>query len=489
MSKISILNIIKKSILLFTIPLLLTNCIKDADEKKISITDKQQLNLKPYADQEAGSFTLTAQATWTASIVDTKTNNSPIWLGIDKLSGEPGTSVINISVRPNLTGNDRSATLSFLCEEDIISLTITQAGKKKDGSVPDPDDYKSHRAILVYMIASNLGGNLKNNINDMIATATKENVNGGRLVVFYSENKESAELFEIKEGDDGVVSRHHIKNYENMSAVSPVTMKKVIEEFVSIYPAESYGMLLSSHGTAWMPGGYSSMLRSFGEESGKVMEVNILAEGIPDNLFEFLGFDACSMASIECVYELKNKADRIIASASETLVQGFPYRTILPYLFTINKADLGKMAEGFYNFYNTGGGSFGNISITHTQELDNLKNITKEILSTAGMEGIYSLKYSELQILSNFSKSPTPLYDFAQIISKLATEEQYNRFTACLDKTVTDRYYTSQVYCTQGGYSVVNHFSGLSFYPYKESLTQLNEWYKNNLQWAKAVYP
>ena len=73
------------------------------------------------------------------------------------------------------------------------------------------------------------------------------------------------------------------------------------------------------------------MLKSFGAEGGKNMEIYELAEGIPDEYhFDFLLFDVCSMGGIECVYELRDKADYIVASPAEVLVAGFPYKNILP---------------------------------------------------------------------------------------------------------------------------------------------------------------
>ena len=49
------------------------------------------------------------------------------------------------------------------------------------------------------------------------------------------------------------------------------------------------------------------------------MEIDDLAKGLPDDLFDFILFDACYMASVECTYELRNKAEYILASPTETM--------------------------------------------------------------------------------------------------------------------------------------------------------------------------
>ncbi len=346
------------------------------------------------------------------------------------------------------------------------------------------------RTVLVYMVASNLGDYLNANVEDMIEVANSQNLNGGNLVVYYSKNKNEAELFEIKETGDGVATRYHIRDYINESALSPDVMRGVINEVVSRYPADSYGMILSSHGSAWMPFGYHNMLRSFGDEDRtRAMEIYELAEALPDNLFEFLLFDACSMGSIECVYELRNKADYIVSSASETMAKGFPYKEILPLLFK-ERANLKGVAESFYHFYQNYTYPFGNISVVKTDELAELAGIVSEILKTAGEEEMFSLPLNEIQTLTYLSGAPTRLYDFGDVLEHLATADQFSRFKISLDKVVSCAYFTDRIYCQGvGGNSgiPVTKFSGLSVYPLQRNLTEMNNWYAQ-LDWYNAVY-
>lgn len=348
------------------------------------------------------------------------------------------------------------------------------------------------RTVLVYMVASNLGDNLNKNIEDMIRAATAKNLNHGKLIVFYSRNKSSAELFEIKEGSGGTVTRFHIRDYENKSGVSSVTLREVIDEVVGMYPNKSYGLILSSHGTSWLPSNIGVGQRSFGEEDGMKMEIYDLAAALPDHLFDFVIFDACSMASVECVYELRNKTDYVVASPSETLTYGFPHHLTLPYLFT-EEADLENVIKNFYDFYQNEFGDsyskypYGNISITKTSELEELAAVTREIMATAGDRAIFSPPYPDWQVLTDLRPASTKLYDFDDVIGRIATEEQYARFTAGMEKVVTGKYATAETWSSNVGAIPVTHFSGLSVYPRQAPLTQLNEWYKR-LEWYKAVY-
>jgi hypothetical protein len=380
-----------------------------------------------------------------------------------------------------------------------LSLLLFLAGCVKEellpggenGSTKGIEGYGSKdsvkRTLLVYMIASNLDNDLQNNLRIITSVATKENLNGGNLLVYYSENKEKASLFEIKPDENGIPVRHIRHSYEDQSAVSKETMRNVIEEVKSLYPSDSYGLLLSSHGTAWMPMRYHTMLRSFGEENGKGFEIDELAEAIPDHLFDFIMFDACSMGAVECMYELKDKADYIVASPSEILTVGFPYQTILPRLFT-KEADLANVAKDFYDFFRTYKDfPVGNISVTATKELDRLAAVTKEIL-TGGEEAVLSLDISGIQVLSYLPKSPVVLVDFGDMIKRLATEEQYRRFKDALHKAVLYPYSTKKIYTTGGGYYDVTEYSGLSVYPLQRDRTNLNNWYRNRLSWYQAVF-
>jgi hypothetical protein len=348
------------------------------------------------------------------------------------------------------------------------------------------------RTVLVYMVASNLTDYLDNNIQNMIKVASAKNLNGGKLIVFFSRNQTSAELFEIREGAGGVVTRLHIRDYENKSALLPSTMREVIDEVVQLYPNRSYGLAFSSHGTAWLPANHSLMPRSFGEENGRKMEIYDVAAALPDHLFDFLIFDACSMGAVECVYELRNKANCIVASPSETMRYGFPYEKLLPYLFT-KEANLEKVAEQFYLFYRDEFGDgyqqypYGNISVTKTGELEALAALVHEIVESAGGKAMFAPPYPDWQVLTYLPSAPTKLYDLDDVIKSIATGEQYVRFTALMQKAVTDKYATASMYSSQAGSLPVERFSGLSVYPLQEPLTQLNEWYKR-LEWYKAVY-
>lgn len=128
------------------------------------------------------------------------------------------------------------------------------------------------RTILAYMIASNLGSDIRANISQMMTVASDKERNWGNLVIYYSESKSRSYLFQIKEDKNGNVVTDTLRFYENQSAILPETMHNVIKETIELFPAKSYGLILSSHATSWLPGNFSS-LRSFGAENYKYPKI------------------------------------------------------------------------------------------------------------------------------------------------------------------------------------------------------------------------
>lgn len=206
----------------------------------------------------------------------------------------------------------------------ILCLGFTSCSENE---TPEP---RTTRTILVYMMANNsLNSFASKNIESMIEGATSKNLNGGNLIVYYAPAGSPPELLRIKE-ENGVVKKIHLKDYEKQNSADPDVMRSVIGEVVSQYPADSYGLVLWSHGTAWLPSDYQNKLKAFGQDGNNWMEIDDLAKGLPDDLFDFILFDACYMASVECTYELRNKAEYILASPTETMADGWPYEEVLP---------------------------------------------------------------------------------------------------------------------------------------------------------------
>ena len=343
------------------------------------------------------------------------------------------------------------------------------------------------RTVLAYMVSSNLGDYLRSNVSQMMNAAANGGLSGGNLVIFFSESKSRSYLFQIKTDKNGKVMTDTVCYYNGMSAVAPETMRSVVQDVERLFPAESYGMILSSHGTSWLPNNYSS-LRSFGEENKDRMEITEMSDALEGYHFDFMLFDACYMCGIECAYELRNRTDYLLGTPTEVLAHGFPYEDFLPALFE-DEADLQSVAGSFYNYYsNNGKDSYGTVSLIKTSELEDMASVVGEILSDKTEEDIYALPVEEMQVLEYLtSSSPHMLYDFDDFIRRLATDSLYARFCACMERAVVCKYTTPYSYYDTVGAKQMEHYSGLSVFVPQQSLVKLYAWYKC-LAWYDAVY-
>lgn len=364
----------------------------------------------------------------------------------------------------------------------ILCLGFTSCSENE---TPEP---RTTRTILVYMMANNsLNSFASKNIESMIEGATSKNLNGGNLIVYYAPDGSPPELLRIKE-ENGVVKKFHLKDYEKQNSADPDVMRSVIGEVVSQYPADSYGLVLWSHGTAWLPSDYQNKLKAFGQDGNNWMEIDDLAKGLPDDLFDFILFDACYMASVECTYELRNKAEYILASPTETMADGWPYEEMMPQLFATD-LQLEKVGETFYNHYLNNTYPYATVSLTKTSELDNLKSVAHDILADKTESDIYNLDLKKMQRLEYLYRSPGMLYDFNDYIKQLATAEQYDRFISCLDKAVVYKAHTPKSYYAAIGNALpIKSYCGLTIFVPQESLPKMLEWYKQRVGWYKAVY-
>jgi len=269
------------------------------------------------------------------------------------------------------------------------------------------------RTVLVYMEANN---NLKfDALNSINGLEQGFNIKHGNLLVYIKTNDKFSYLLKI---------RHDVNKYEIVSdtikvfnssvASDPNIMKEVISFTQENFRASSYGLILWSHATAWAPSQKNDLLKteSFGYDRGIEMDIKQLKNAIPNN-FDFIIFDACSMGSIEVLFEFKDKAKYIIASPSETISESYPYKLIVPYLFT-DVDGLSQISKIYFDYYNNYQDirKSATISLYRTSEIDSLAKDLNNLINSVkkdGFEGFKTLKVQRLDFSENF---PIPVYDF-----------------------------------------------------------------------------
>ena len=257
---------------------------------------------------------------------------------------------------------------------------------------PEPEPAKSHRTVLVYMAACNSLGSAgfdKLDLDEMQSAVRAGQLDGGRLLVFHAGTSGDYKLLEITP-EEIVTLKMYNENGEH-SSVSAKFMSQVIDDTKRLAPADSYGLVLWSHGLGWLQNGITDDFadgissQSWGEERGRTMNISSLAAALSGKNLDFVYFDCCFMASVEVAYELRHVTPLIVASAIEIPVDGMPYDRNIAPLFARPQADLVSAAKNTFDYYNVLSGENRTcaMSVISTDGLDRLAEISRQILASS----------------------------------------------------------------------------------------------------------
>ncbi len=306
-------------------------------------------------------------------------------------------------------------------------------------------------------------------------------------------------------------------------SASSETMEEVLTYIKDQYPAAGYGMLMSSHGTGWVPEGYCSnpsqfegttpfgswrsarrpvpytepvqtegmpMTKSIGCQnitSKSVYEIDItdMADAIPMKM-DYIIFDACFMGGIEVAYELREACDKVIFSQTEILADGMDYVTMLTYLLENGTPDLEGFCRNYFDHYDKESGAWrsATISLVDCTRLEPLAQACREIFESyrtgiAALEGNYKVQ----RYYRTENTGHRWFFDLESIVRHAgASESEIGRLQAALEECVLYKAATKQFMQVID----IDTHSGLSMYlPYR-GLNYLNGFYKG-LEWNKAT--
>ncbi|GHT32221.1 clostripain [Bacteroidia bacterium] len=330
--------------------------------------------------------------------------------------------------------------------------------------------------MLVYLgVDNNFHAEAAQKIETLTTNWNKNN--DGNLLI-YSDAGGNAALIHIYYNPQKGNVADTIITYPDENSANPQTLTRVLNDVKNYRPANSYGLVVLSHATGWLPVEMSKptpVLRSIiwdtgTTESYNYMELADFAEAIPYHL-DFIIFDACFMGSVEVCYELKDKTDYIVASPAEVVSPGFVYSTIAQHLFQ-PQPDLTAVARDFYEYFNNQSGLYrsATVSVVKTAELENLKTLFQGIAGQArndtGFQDLQCFGYGSQKIY----------FDLGDCIQKFAPEK-HNDFQTALDQCVIYKAHTDSYYSAgkPNTLTPVRAFSGLSVYVPQAAYPEANE--------------
>ncbi|MDR2413767.1 MAG: hypothetical protein LBD64_02120, partial [Odoribacteraceae bacterium] len=117
----------------------------------------------------------------------------------------------------------------------------------------DSEDSLAPRALLVYLGGdSNLSGEVLSKITAIQGGWQRRDV----PVIIYRDDASARGSFLARlAGQEGWPLLDTIATYAEENSAAPGTLKRVVETLRSRFPARSYGLLLFSHASGWLPPG------------------------------------------------------------------------------------------------------------------------------------------------------------------------------------------------------------------------------------------
>lgn len=368
-------------------------------------------------------------------------------------------------------------------------------------------DKVNKQTILVFLPWT--GGNssigltedLSKNIDSICAgIKDKKGLNNTRVLVFFSNNANNSTLFDLTYNDvTKEVSRTPIKTYEGSAYNSANGFADILNEVRQNAEALNYALIIGGHGCGWSCAddwiNYPNQAKSFNTQQtlsydtpfsgiqfgtdpdnpttrffGSVdrkensIDLSTLVEGIKQSgiKMQYILFDVCYMGNVETAYELKDVTNYLIASSSEIIAKGIPYRSMWSYL-NGTTPNYSSLVNGIVNFYKNSNSPYCNMAAIDCRQLDALANVMKEINQKYTLDTTIPL--DSIQPLDGFL--PHLSYDMAVYVDSLRPNGYLKeQFSNQLKKTVKAAAHTDCAYTALRQYPEVTikikNYCGLS---------------------------
>lgn len=313
----------------------------------------------------------------------------------------------------------KGETMKLLQYVAIIAAGLMAMACEPKPYIPQPPQGTAEHTVIMYLAGNNnLESYLEDNIRDVISSVDVSTPSdNGRIVIYFRPRPASGDPMLLQVYYDkklAAVQCDTIRTYPaEMSSSNPETLRKVVADAKVVAPAKEYSMIFGSHATGWfteecmsrgsltrpMSIGFKSnndgsFWRQYGDEitrtfgmDGKMiyegatiddagMNITEMASALSGTKFRSLIFDACFMASVEAVYDLRNTAKYVIASSAEIMGRGMPYDLVLRYLFASGgtEGNLMKYCSEYMRYYRelAPGRKSGTISLIDCSRLEPL---------------------------------------------------------------------------------------------------------------------
>ena len=405
----------------------------------------------------------------------------------------------------------------FIC---MFSFAMTFTSCSEEAF--DTDSVNKQTILLFYPWTGSksytgLLGYLQNNIDSICdGIIDRKGLNNSRVLVFLSDKYNHSTLYDLQyDATTKSVNRVPLKEYEGASYASAEGFADILNEVKTQADALNYALIVGAHGCGWTyagdwsrhpyyarpsvtrpvdsalngistagnsagnsagissfsgiqfgPDPNAPLTRFFGSVSlaENAMDISTLAEGIRESglKMQYILFDVCYMGNVETAYELKDVTNYLIATSSEIMANGIPYRSMWSYL-NGTTPNYSSLVNGIVNFYKNSNFPYCNMAAIDCRQLEALANVMKEINQKYTLDTTIPL--DSIQPLDGFS--PHLSYDMAVYVDSLKPSGYLKeQFSNQLKKTVKAAAHTDYAYTALNLYPEVTikikNYCGLS---------------------------
>ena len=216
------------------------------------------------------------------------------------------------------SGSSSSSSGSAWADSGAVgSLNTSVASGSREKRTQILGDGKDVVTIMVYMCGTDLESRSKmatSDLQEMVSASLSDNVN---LIVYtggcskWNNNIVSSrtnQIYQIKDG--GLVTLDD--NVGALPMTDPSTLASFIQYCAKNFPANRNELILWDHGAGSVSGyGYDEKFKNSGSMTLSGINTALKNAGVT---FDFVGFDACLMATAETALMLDSHADYLVAS-------------------------------------------------------------------------------------------------------------------------------------------------------------------------------
>lgn len=391
----------------------------------------------------------------------------------------------------------------------LLALVLTACCDSDDKLTPQ----QRSRTVLVYQAAQNSLGYSNYHRQDSIEMmAGLKHLHEGETLLLFIDDERPPRLYALERGykQPRLLQRWD----EDFNSAAPHTLTLALNYMRQHFPSDSYGLVLWSHATGWLPSGKSveqaernpepaapitsPTPKSFGVDVGKNgnMAKDMAALGAhPDEMSipdlasaiqasgihpRYILFDCCLMQTIEAAYDLRHATDYIAASPIAIDANGANYTDLLEGggLFSDDITLLGssyvKVYQEQFRTPSTSDDYGVVFSILRTDRLDHLAATFRDVVQRTTPHSLASDGYWDMTSTQAYAPYTwryfyrPEWYDMADALRRHLPEADYALVRQAIDEATVYKATTPTFWAGPSYWDYIavdaDHYSGISMF-------------------------